>query len=93
MAVVVVRLKLSLPGSHSLKDKRRILKSLKDRLRSRFNVAVAEMEHHDVWQSADLGVVTISPDGNHARSTASRVAGFIGGDSRLSLLDYTVEVF
>ncbi len=93
MAVAVVSLRISLPGAQSLKDKRRIVRSLKDRLRRRFNVAVAEMDHHDVWQTASLAIVTISPDGAFARSTASQVAGFVGSDPKLSLLDYKVEVF
>lgn len=93
MTVAIVRMRISLPGAHSLKDKRRVVKSLKDRLRRRFNVSVAEMEHHDVWQTATIGVVTISPDGDFARSTASKVAAFVGGDARLALVDYTVEIF
>jgi uncharacterized protein YlxP (DUF503 family) len=93
MAVAVVRLRLSLPGAHSLKDKRRIVKSLKERLRQRFNVSVAEMDYHDVWQSACLGVSTISPDGAFAEATADKVAHFVGCDPRLALVDYEVEVF
>ena len=93
MAVAVVRMRISLPGAHSLKDKRRVVKSLKDRLRRQFNVSVAELDHHDVWQTATIGVATMSPDGDFARSTASRVAGFVGRDPRLSLVDYEVEIF
>ena len=93
MAVAIVTLRLSLPGAHSLKDKRRIVKSLKDRLRQRFNVAVAEMEHHDVWQTACLAVVTVSPDGTFANSTVSKVAEFVRRDARLALIDYSIEVY
>ncbi len=93
MAIALVTLKLSLPDAHSLKSKRRIVKSLKDRLRNRFNVSVAEMDHHDVWQSACLGVVTISPDGAFAKETADKVAGFVARDAKLSLVDYQVEIF
>jgi uncharacterized protein YlxP (DUF503 family) len=93
MALAVVTLRLSLPSAHSLKDKRRIVKSLKDRLRRRFNVSVAEMDYHDIWQSASIAVATVSPDGDFAKATASKVAGFVGGDPRLALVDYEVEVF
>jgi len=93
MAVAIVTLRLSLPGAHSLKDKRRIVKSLKDRLRQRFNVAVAEMEHHDVWQTACLDVVTVSPDGTFANSTVSKVAEYVRRDARLALVDYSIEVY
>ncbi|HUY14205.1 MAG TPA: DUF503 domain-containing protein [Terriglobia bacterium] len=60
MPVGVLILEIQLPYSHSLKDKRAVLRKLRDRLRARFNVAVAEMDHQDVWQHATLGVVSIS---------------------------------
>jgi len=55
MPVGLLTLEIHLPYSHSLKEKRAVLRKIKDRLRSRFNVAVAEMDHRDVWQLATLG--------------------------------------
>jgi len=60
MVVGVLRLTLYLPGASSLKDKRQVVRKVVDRLRSRFNVAVAELDHQDAWQQAVLGVVSIS---------------------------------
>ena len=60
MPVGVLTLEISLPYAHSLKEKRAVVRKIRDRLRSRFNVAVAEMDHQDVWQQATLGVVSIS---------------------------------
>ncbi|HEV2247821.1 MAG TPA: DUF503 domain-containing protein [Terriglobia bacterium] len=60
MPVGLLTLEIHLPYSHSLKEKRAVLRKLRDRLRSRFNVAVAELDHRDVWQVATLGVVSIS---------------------------------
>ncbi len=60
MPVGVLTLEIQLPYAHSLKDKRAVLQKVRDRLRSRFNVAVAELDHQDVWQQATLGVVSIS---------------------------------
>ncbi len=65
MVVGLLSIELHLPGSRSLKDKRIVLRGIKDRLR-KFNVAVAEVEHHDLWQRAGLGVVTISTTNDHA---------------------------
>jgi uncharacterized protein len=65
MVVGLLSIELHLPGSRSLKDKRMVLRAVKDRLR-KFNVAVAEVEHHDLWQRAGLGVVTISTTNAHA---------------------------
>lgn len=60
MPVGVLTLEIQLPYAHSLKEKRAVLRKMKDRLRSRFNVAVAELDHQDVWQVATLGVVSVS---------------------------------
>jgi uncharacterized protein YlxP (DUF503 family) len=60
MPVGVLTLEIQLPYSHSLKEKRAVLRKMRDRLRSRFNVAVAELDHQDAWQHAVLGVVSIS---------------------------------
>jgi len=59
MVVGLLSLELFIAGAQSLKDKRMVLRSVKDRLR-RFNVAVAEVEHQQLWQRAALGVVTIA---------------------------------
>jgi len=60
MPVGVLTLEIHLPYAHSLKEKRAVLLKMRDRLRARFNVAVAELDHQDVWQRATLGVVSIS---------------------------------
>jgi len=60
MPVGVLTLEIQIPYAHSLKEKRAVLRKMRDRLRSRFNVAVAELDHQDVWQRATLGVVSIS---------------------------------
>jgi uncharacterized protein len=60
MPVGVLTLEIQLPYAHSLKEKRSVVQSLRNRLRSRFNVAVAELDHQDVWQRATLGVTSIS---------------------------------
>jgi hypothetical protein len=65
MVVALLSVHLYLPGSRSLKDKRMVLRRIKDRL-AKFNVAVAEVEHHDLWQRAELGVVTVSTSDEHA---------------------------
>jgi hypothetical protein len=59
--------------SHSLKDKRHFVKSLKDRLRSRFNVSVAEIDYQDLWQRGLVSAVTVSPDQAHAEQVLQNV--------------------
>jgi uncharacterized protein YlxP (DUF503 family) len=60
MPVGILTLEIQLPYSHSLKEKRAVLQKMRDRLRARFNVAVAELDHQDMWQHATLGVVSVS---------------------------------
>ena len=60
MPVGLLTLELHIPDAQSLKDKRQVLRSLKDKLRREFNVAVAELDHQDVWQRSVVGVVTLS---------------------------------
>ena len=60
MPIGVLTLEIQIPYSHSLKEKRAVLLKVRDRLRGRFNVAVAELDHQDVWQRATLGVVSVS---------------------------------
>lgn len=65
MVVGLLSVELHLPGAHSLKEKRMVLRGVKDRLR-KFNVAIAEIDHHDLWQRAGLGIVTIGTTDAHA---------------------------
>jgi uncharacterized protein len=60
MPVGVLTLEIQLPYAHSLKEKRAVVQKLRGRLRARFNVAVAELDHQDVWQQATLGVASVS---------------------------------
>jgi uncharacterized protein len=60
MPVALLTIEIQLPYAHSLKDKRATLQKLLTRLRSRFNISIAELDHQDVWQRATVGVVSIS---------------------------------
>jgi uncharacterized protein YlxP (DUF503 family) len=60
MPIAYLTLELRIEGAHSLKDKRQVLRSVKDRLRNSFNISIAEIEATDLWQRATLGIVSIS---------------------------------
>lgn len=66
-------MELRLDESHSLKDKRHVVKGLKDRLRSKFNVAVAEIDHQELWQRSVVAAVTVSSDQTKAESVLQSV--------------------
>ena len=73
MPVGLLTLELHMPEARSLKDKRQVLRSLKDRLRKHFNVAVAELDFQDVWQSSVIGVVTLSNAEQHVEESLQLV--------------------
>lgn len=73
MTVGLLTIELHIPGAHSLKEKRMVLRRIKDRLK-KFNVAVAEVEHQDLWQRAELAVVTVSTDQHQADRELAAVA-------------------
>ncbi len=73
MTVGLLTLDLHIPDARSLKDKRQVLRSLKDSLRGQFNVAVAELDHHDAWQRSVVGVVTLSNEEQHVENTLQKV--------------------
>ena len=60
--IALLTLDIHIPHAQSLKEKRMVVRSLKDRLRAKFNVAVSEVDHQDLWQRSQLSVVTVGPD-------------------------------
>ncbi|NOY22102.1 MAG: DUF503 domain-containing protein [Acidobacteria bacterium] len=72
-----------IPGSQSLKEKRMVLRSIKDRTRSRFNIAVSELDYQDKWQKTLLGFVTLGPSSNYCCQTLDRIENMLDEDSRL----------
>lgn len=85
-------IEMSIPGSQSLKDKRRILKSLKERIRKRFNVSVAEIAFLDKWQRSLCGVAVIGNDPQVLNSTISQVFDFISAEPSLAVIDSRIEL-
>jgi uncharacterized protein len=73
MPVGLLTLELHLAEAHSLKDKRQVLRSLKERLRANFNVAVAELDFEDTWQRSVVGVVTLSNEEHHVQEMLQKV--------------------
>jgi uncharacterized protein YlxP (DUF503 family) len=90
--VAVGTIELHLPGIDSLKGKRHVLKGLKEKVRQRFEVAVAEVDHHDVWQRATLAVACVSHDARHANEVVSKAMDFIEGNVDGRVLDVSVEI-
>lgn len=75
-----------------MKDKRQALRSLEQRIRNRFNVSIAEVEHQDLWQRARLAVVSVNTDHAHLESTLESVAGEASVARDALLVDSQVEI-
>lgn len=87
MVVGIVTWDLHLSGCASLKDKRRIVKSLKDRLHRQFNVSVAETDHHDLWQRAELSCCVMAADRRHAEEVLGAVDRFVEQHGLARIID------
>ncbi len=87
MVVGIVTWELHLNGCQSLKDKRRILKSLKDRLHQRCNVSVAETDHHDLWQRAELSCCVAATERRHAESVLSTATKLVEREPLARVID------
>lgn len=90
--VAVGTVDLHLPDVGSLKDKRHVLKGLKEKVRHRFDVAVAEVDHHDSWQRATLAVAAVSHDSRHANEVISKALGFIESLVDGHVIDIQIEI-
>jgi uncharacterized protein YlxP (DUF503 family) len=95
MPIAFLTLELRIEGSHSLKDKRQVVRSLKDKLRHSFNVSVTELEETDLWQRATIGVVSVSSSRDYLEGLmqklereAARIASSAGAEITDSFLDF-----
>lgn len=92
MTIGLLTLEIHLPYAHSLKEKRMVVQRVKDRLRGKFNVAVAEVNHQDLWQRAVLGVASVSSSEVNLRQVLdgaqAESARLLGGD----LVNATIEI-
>jgi uncharacterized protein YlxP (DUF503 family) len=91
--VGTLKLRLVLRESHSLKDKRRVLKSLKDTLANKFNISVAETDEHDVWQTAEVGVAAVGADGPFVQSVLTGVVNYVRFFGGVELVDSEQELY
>jgi uncharacterized protein len=92
MIVGSLRVRLLLRESRSLKDKRQVVRSIKDRLRNRFNISIAEVEAQDNRQLAVLGMAMVSNEAGHVRKAFEEIVEALRGHPVAELIDHEVEV-
>ena len=87
MIVGLITWDLHLVACHSLKEKRQIVKSLKDRLHQRFNVSAAETDHQDLWQRAEVSACVVSTDRRHAEQVLREADRLVDGAAGARIVD------
>lgn len=92
MVLGLLELDLMIRGARSLKDKRRAVKSYKDRIRARFNVSIAEVSDHELYQRAGLAVACVGTDVAFVQSVLQRVANQVAYVRDLELIDQSIEI-
>jgi uncharacterized protein YlxP (DUF503 family) len=92
MVVGIIRLRIRLPENHSLKGKRRVVKSLIGQVGSRFNVAVSEVALHDVWQRAEIGISAVGNSQPVINSVLDRILEFVERTCLVEVVDTDIEI-
>lgn len=93
MIVGTLKVRLVLRESHSLKDKRRVIKSLKDTLSNKFNISIAETDEQDVWQTAEIGVAAVGTDTPFVQSVLTSVVNYVRFFGGVELVDAQQELY
>jgi uncharacterized protein YlxP (DUF503 family) len=92
MVVGVAKLRLRLPGNQSLKGKRKVIKSICERVRQRFNLAVAETDAQDLWQTGELGIVAVGNQGRFIDSKLDKAINFVEDMQLAEIVDVQREL-
>jgi len=92
MTIGVLEIDFRIPGARSLKDKRRVMQSLKHVMRNRYNCSVAETDFGDTWQRARLAVCVVSNESMHANQQLNEIVRFASNKAGAELLDYRIEM-
>jgi len=92
MVVAIARLTLIIPDNNSLKGKRKVLKSIIEKVRHRFDAAVAEVEDHDLWQKAKIGVALVGNDARLLSTRLDQISSFIDNQHLAEIVDTQVEL-
>jgi uncharacterized protein YlxP (DUF503 family) len=91
MTVGIARLTLFLPEAHSLKEKRMVLRRVKDRAQQKFNLAIAEVGDNDVWQRAQLGIAVLGSGRRFVESALDEVVRFVRGEAEVTNVEREIQ--
>lgn len=92
MVIGIIKIIFRIHDNHSLKEKRKIVKSMVSKVKSRFNVSIAEVGSNDMWQIIELGITAVGNDRSHIDSSLSSVISFLDKMYVAEILDYSTEI-
>ncbi|MGH2682781.1 MAG: DUF503 domain-containing protein [Actinomycetota bacterium] len=92
MLAALCRFDLRIPGCGSLKEKRHVVKTISAGLRAKFNVSVAEVDHHDLWQRTTIGVSAVGAQGFHLRKVMHEVERYLWRQPMIDIIDHRLTL-
>ncbi|MBL7197850.1 MAG: DUF503 domain-containing protein [Candidatus Omnitrophica bacterium] len=92
MIIGIVKLLIFISSSSSLKEKRMVLRSLKNKLRNNFNISIIEIDDYDKWQKSTLALATIGTEKSRVNSLISNIINYLENNKQIQLLDYEMEM-
>lgn len=92
MFVGTLKIEIIIPSSNSLKEKRKVVKSLQDKIKSKFNVSIAEIDHQDKWQRAVIGVCLVNSHKKEIEDICQKIRNIFLENSEILVIDEFKEV-
>jgi len=92
VVVGVCQVDLLIPGNASLKGKRKVLRKIIDRVKGRYNTAIAEIGDNDLWQRSQLGLSVVGNDSRHINSSLDKIINFIDGMNVAEIIHSEIEI-
>ena len=92
MFIGALQVELIIPHSGSLKEKRMVIKSIKQRLQNKYNRSVAEIDHQDLWQRALLGIAMVSNDRRFLNQAMDKILTFVDDQDQIQVIDHQIEI-
>jgi len=92
MQIGILRIELFISNAGSLKDKRAVIKALKERIRNNFNVSISEVDGHEKWQRSTLGIATVGTDTRYVNGTLDKALDLVRKDHGVSVTDFQLEI-
>ena len=91
MIIGILTIEIEIPHANSLKAKRAVLNRIKDRVHSRYNASIAEVDANDIWNYSELGEAVVSNDQKHANQVLSKLMDFLNGLGDFIVVDFSTE--